>query len=48
MERVQASKKEFLEDIFLTPEEKRLLESIKEKIKNKDYSEFMSIEDVKI
>jgi len=48
MEKVQISKKEFLEDISLTLEEKRLLENIKERIKNDDYSEFISIEDVKI
>jgi len=38
---------DLLEDIFLTPEEKKLLENVKERIKNNDYSEFIHIEDVK-
>ena len=39
---------ELIEDIFLTPEERKLLENVKEKIRNEDYSEFIPIENVKI
>ena len=35
-----------IENMFLTPEEKKLLENVKEKIKKKDYSEFIPIENL--
>jgi len=39
---------ELVEDMFLTSEEKKLLDNIREKIRNEDYSELISIENVKI
>ncbi len=39
---------ELVEDMFLTSEEKKLLDNIKEKIRNEDYFELISIENVKI